>query len=367
MSAVREEITNLATLAQRRDRDGRAALYENIFGLMQRDDMHPSDTERELMCDILRRLAHDVDVALRQRLAEQLAGRPDAPYELILMLANEQIEIAHPVLTQSKALNDNDLIEIIYHKTRQHQLSIASRKMVSEPVSHALVSIGNEPVVVALLNNPTARISERDFSHLVVQSSQAHNLQAPLLSRNDLPASLAKKMYSWVSESLKQVIIENFDVSPSAVQKALKTVSQELEAMDKAQAAHASHAQNLIDKLHAAGQLKASFLMKSLAQGEIELFELGFGKLINLKAEAMRKILYNRGYDGLAIACRAVGIDRSVFLTIFRMSREARQMACKITDDEMAHAFSLFQSMDQRKALLTVHRWAAEESRAPIF
>jgi hypothetical protein len=42
-------------------------------------------------------------------------------------------------------------------------------------------------------------------------------------------------------------------------------------------------------------------------------------------------------------------------------------MATKISDEEMAHAFSLFESMDQRSALTTVHRWASEESRAPIF
>lgn len=367
MSAIRKEVIDLAELAQRRDRQSRTALYQNIVDLMQSPDTAPSETEITLMCDILRRLTHDVDVALRQALAEQLAGQPDAPYELILLLANDQIEIAHPILIQHRALQDKDLLEIVYHKTRQHQLSIASRRMLSQTVSHALVSMGNEPVVVALLNNPTARINERDFAHLVVESEAAPAYQGPLLSRSDLPASLAHKMYGWVSESLKDMIIENFGLSPRTVDKAMKTVYRELEAREEAESASPSHAQTLIDKLHASGQLKSSFLIKSLSQGEVELFELGFAKLINLKADIMRKILYNRGSDGLAIACRAVAIDRSVFLTIFKLSREARQMTAKISDSDMAHAFSLFQSMDQRSALTTVHRWAAEESRAPIF
>lgn len=367
MSAIREEVTNLAELAQRRDRQGRSDLYQNIVDLMQREDVAPSETELALMCDILRRLTHDVDVALRQALAERLASQPDAPYELILLLANDQIEIAHPILIQHRALQDKDLLEIVYHKTRQHQLSIASRRMLSEPVSHALVSMGNEPVVVALLNNPTARINEQDFSHLVSRSEQTTVFQAPLISRSDLPATLAQKMYSWASESLKQVIVENFGLSPRTVDKAFKTVQQELTTKDLENATHSSGVQTLIDKLHDAGKLKPSFLIRSLSEGQVELFELGFAKLINLKADIMRKILYNRGSDGLAIACRAVAIDRSVFLTIFKLSREARQMTTKLSDDEMAHAFSFFQSMDQRSALTTVHRWAVEENRAPIF
>jgi uncharacterized protein (DUF2336 family) len=367
MSAMRNEVLNLAELAQRRDRQGRSELYQNIVNLIHSGDAPPSEAELTLMCDILRRLTHDVDVTVRQALAEKLAGEPDAPYELILLLANDQIEIAHPLLVNHRALQEKDLLEIIYHKTRQHQLSIASRRMLPESVSHALVSMGNEPIVIALLANQTARINERDFSHLVNKSQQITGLQKPLLSRSDLPASLAEKMYGWVSESLRQMIVENFDINPATVDKAIKSVYRELVSKDQEKAANISQAQALIDKLHESGQLKSAFLIKSLSQGEVELFELGFAKLINLKADIMRKILYNRGPDGLAIACRAVAIDRSIFLTIFKLSREARQMTARITEAEMAHAFSFFQSMDQRSALTTIHRWAGEESRAPIF
>lgn len=365
--SIRQEVINLATLAQQRDKRGRTELYQNISDLMQRDGHDLSETEQTLMCDILRRLTYEVDVAIRQRLAHKLAERPDAPHDLILLLANDDIEIAHPILQQCPALTDKDLMEIVYHKTRQHQLSIASRKMLAEPVSHALVSIGNGPVIVALLNNQTARINEKDFSDIVTRAQNNHEFHEPLLSRMDLPPSLALKMYDWVSSSLRKVIQDNFDLSPKVVGDALTKVVGELHKDDSTRTPAAPNAQSLIDKLYAAGQLKTSFLMKSLSQGEVELFELGFAKMINLNANVMRKILYDRGGDGLAIACRAVGIDRSVFMTIFKLTRQARQMATKISESEMAHAFSFFQNMDQRKAEITVHRWASEESRAPLF
>ena len=111
------------------------------------------------MSDILRQLIHDVEMKVRQVLATRMAAEADAPHELISALANDQIEVARPILTQSTVLQDIELIEIVEHRTFGHQLAIAMRETISEAISEALIGTGNVDVIKTLLENDNADIS----------------------------------------------------------------------------------------------------------------------------------------------------------------------------------------------------------------
>ena len=137
------------------------------------------------MVDIIRRLIHQVEISVRRVLAQRLAERPDAPADLVLTLANDEIEVAHPILLKSEVLRDPELIEIVQHRTMEHQVAIAMRPKVSEPVSDALVETKNERAITTLLSNQNAMISNRTMGHLVEQSAQIPNYQAPLINRQD--------------------------------------------------------------------------------------------------------------------------------------------------------------------------------------
>src|SRR3546814_8673939 len=62
----------------------------------------PTDRERALFFEILRTLIHDVDAGVRRNLAERLSGCEDAPHDLVMQLAGDTIEIAHPMLARSQ-------------------------------------------------------------------------------------------------------------------------------------------------------------------------------------------------------------------------------------------------------------------------
>jgi uncharacterized protein (DUF2336 family) len=119
------------------------------------------------MTDILNKLVTEFETELRQQLAERLSDSKSAPRNLVLALANDEIVVARPILLKSGVLRDPELIEIIHHRTLEHQLAIAMRTSVSEVVSDALVETGNTDVVKTLLQNPNARITEATMAYLV--------------------------------------------------------------------------------------------------------------------------------------------------------------------------------------------------------
>src|SRR5262249_16857634 len=93
------------------------------------------------------------------------------------------------------------------------------------------------------------------------------------------------------------------------------------------------------------GQLKASFLIRVLQQGQMELFEQGFAALLKIDLEAMRKTLYGDSAVRVALACRAAGIDRSVFHTVFHLSRHHRRIAAQLKETDHGQVDAIFQQV----------------------
>ncbi len=209
------DVDQLFRMARDKSAASRTDLVETISDLFFGGGERLSDRERALMTDILRQLIHDVEMTVRKRLAERLAHRDDAPRDLVATLANDEIEVAHPILVYSEVLLDSELVEIITHRTMEHQLAIAMRRSLSESVSDALVHTGNETVVVKLLENDSALISGATMAYLVEQSKRFDSYQNPLVHRSNLSPDLAKRLYWWVSAALRKHILENFEIDPS--------------------------------------------------------------------------------------------------------------------------------------------------------
>jgi len=364
---IHEEISSLLALAQDKNASGRSTLFNSITDFLERRHAELSPTEKSLMSDILDKLLNSVEMAVRQKLAERLAQDSDAPLDLIVLLANDQIEVATPVLELSEILSDDELINIIRHKTAQHQLSIASRKKLSSGVCRELVNVGGNNTLVMLLNNHDAAINNEGLAALVEKSKNNIPIQPPLIERPDLPKEMAAKMYQWVSESLKQSILANFDMTEDDIDDLLNAVVEDASNGEENQVTREKSEALLVDKLHKAGKLSPAFLMKCLNQGQSSLFEIAFSKIINVPRKIMRSFLYNRGAESLAVSCCAAGIDQSVFLTIFELTREAQNLDTTISDEETAKAFEYFKKLDSKRAQITIQKWVAEATGTSIF
>jgi len=121
--------------------------------------------------------------------------------------------------------------------------------------------------------------------------------------------------------------------------------------LDQTQYGHDSSARRLVDKLAAAGQLRAGFLLRVLQQGQLDLFDLAFARLLELDFADFRHVFYGSGPRPVALACRAVGIDRAVFATVFNLSRPARGGMASLSPGERADVDCTFASFTRTEAM----------------
>ncbi|HUO02663.1 MAG TPA: DUF2336 domain-containing protein, partial [Rhizomicrobium sp.] len=195
------DMGRLAQLAMNpKDRASREEIFLAVASLYRIQGAELNGRERDLTREILRRLTRDVEMAVRIALAERLADDITAPHDLILLLVDDAIEVARPLILRSPLLSERDMRNVIAKGQVGHQEAVAARSHIGIPVTDALAQCEAESVLVTLVRNATAKISESAYRLLVERSRAITGLREPLLQRDDLPVELAHLMSSWVSD-----------------------------------------------------------------------------------------------------------------------------------------------------------------------
>jgi uncharacterized protein (DUF2336 family) len=357
MSAIATDVRNLFTLAHDRSTGGRSQLVSAIGEMMGDRSRVLTLHERALINDILKKLIQDVARPVRKALAEKMAASPNAPKEVTALLANDEFDIASPILLNSVLLEDDDLMEIVKHRTISHRLAIAMRRAISEPVCDSLVATNSVDVIKALLENHGAKISAATMAYLVDQSKAVDAYQSPLLRRADLPPDLAKKMYYWVSAALRHFIVENYAVDAVELDLAIASIAQQAAAQTPAPATPDEPAVNLARQLDARSDLTPDIIVETLRRGETPLFEAMLGQRIGLKPILARKLIYGSSGEGLVAACRAAGIDRTNFVNLFMLLQRARNDPMTRDPYLMSRSLELFDKLNTETAKTLVERW----------
>jgi len=351
-----DALRDLFDLARDNSISSRNQLVERL-GDLYFEDNSANSAERDLMAEILRDLVRDVEKAVRTKLSRRLAADPNAPRELVSILANDDIEVAHPILVRSNALDDAELIEIIHERTVRHQKSIAGREAVSEAVTDALVETGETSVVETLLHNHGAEISNQTMTTLVDASKGIETYRGPLLDRSDLSPHLARRMYWWVSAALREHIANNFEIDSTELDTKIVGAVNEILGVRPAIDLPADGLDELARKLSEVQSITPELLIETLREREISLFEALFARLVGLKKTLVRRFIMETGGETLAIACKAAKITKADFTSIFLLSRSARPGEKVVDPNELSRAMSFYDRIAQETARKVVDRW----------
>ncbi len=365
VAAASPAFFRLLELAKDRSPGARSRIVDSLGAFVVDPEHSQSATELGLATDILRQLLRDAEMAVRRKLAERLASEPNAPLELVILLASDDAEVARPVLLESLALRDADLIEVVQQRTLQHRLTIAMRRQVSEDLCAALVDRGELDVARTLLENPGAKIARDSYEKLVERSRHDVPLQEPLVRRPDLDPMLASRMCAWVSVELRRYIVRNFDVDPALVDQAIRDSLAAVAADQSDRRTAGNGAHRIAAALAQPRGDDPSVLLDLLRAGEVWLFEAMFARITGLKTVIARRAIYEPGGKALAIACRASEIEKPIFAAIFLLARQARPGDKSVDPKELPTALSFFDTLDALTARRTLEGLrAAGERRA---
>lgn len=326
----------LVEMAKEPSEERRRQLLKEVTDLFFETSDVLSETERDHIGGIMGRVAAEMEVKVRQVLAERLAGHEGAPHALIAQLANDRIDVARPVLEQSPVLTDADLVAIAERRSQDHLAAVAVRPSVSEAVSDQLVAHGDDRVLMNLVNNQGARFSRAGLAVVVDRAEGNSQLHQPLVDRGDVPADLLHRMFWSVSAQLRQKILEATAAIPAEeLDRLLAESEAEVTAtLGKAIQPRTNHgpafdtttmevAEQFARNKEAAGHLTQDLLIQLLRQNQVAYFVAGFARLTGLDSQTARRILYDPSGEAVAVACKAVGFDRVYFSNLLLMTDQS--------------------------------------------
>ncbi len=302
------------------DANERVRLCEDIVQLIETS---PRQTDREVAADILISLLRHAEKNLKQAIAERFAAIDSAPLRIILEFINDDIDIAKPILTYSKALNDLDLLYIIQSRDSPFWQAIALRENLGEIVVETLADTKDISTAKNLIDNETIGFSDYTAGQIATLAKDNDILIEALINRSlDKQGDFAKQIYAYASENLKQAIIQKCGrISDETIQK-LDDVLEEFTDVTPHHFMPTSSMMKAAELFQERGKLTTSLMVNTLKRGQISSFIAQFSKFVNLPVAVVVPMLQQKNGQGLSIAARAYGISRNDFLVIFNFTRK---------------------------------------------
>ena len=341
---------NLKSL--KNDKDNNALYHEvenSIVNLLGANLQTTDKTSvAEIVIGIIKQARKDVQASL----SEKLSVRDDLHPSLLHFLAYEEIHIAEPVLLNSTQLSNVDILYIIQAKDKKHWQVIARRPEINEDVIACLASKADEETNIHLLDNETISICDTMLHKIAEMSSESTALADKLVNYKTLPADIATAIYWNVSVSLREEVVQRFDVKPEVVDAALEDSVQDFtDTVLKADNMTPSDMMVITaENLHAEDSITGEMLVDCLRRRQGRFFIALFTQKTGLAHSTVASILRQGGGQGLAVACRATNISKKDFVSIFLLTSAIARSHQPVGADELRMAIRYYESLTHKMA-----------------
>ena len=319
----------------------RAELTSAVSELLE---MELSPRESELIADVLIGLMRQAELDLREALSERLAALDNVPLRLVLQLANDEIEVAAPVLSQSPVLGDMDLIYIIKSKGPSYWEAIAKREYMSNQVMNLLSDTRDIDTAITLAKNEKITLTDHSLTVLSDMAQNSDNLAMPLLRRDEATKDIAKALFKYVGEEIKTFIKTEYGISEGSIVDSVDQVMIDLVEASEAVSEFSPTASMVSDaeRYKQKGLLTMKLMLSSLRRGQIQAFIAQFSKFTGLQPDTTLEILSQSSGQGLAVACKAFEISKEDFVSVFLLTNRVRNQGRMVDLNDMTKAINYY-------------------------
>lgn len=266
-----------------------------------------SDDEIWTFGEVVTRLADEIEVAARAQLSERLARFDRAPVNIIHKLAfDDSIEVAGPVLRESRRLETYALVANVCTKSQAHMLSISKRENIEERVTDELVTRGNQEVVNSVANNTGARISDFGFLHMIQRAEGDSILAEQLGLRKDIPRHIFQQLIAKATNDVKNRLERERPDMSEHIQSSVTELAGTLQS--KFGPVSRSHfvAKRVVATQHRLGNLSESSISTYARSHRIDEVTIGLSLLCSLPGDVIERALLDKNREMLLILTKAL-------------------------------------------------------------
>ena len=267
--------------------------------------------------EIIGRLAEEIEVGARIRLAGKLATSNNAPFRIIKTLAlDDSIDVAGPVLGQSERLDVDTLIATATTKGQQHLLAISNRKSVPKAVTDVLVIRGNRIVVTAVAANGGARFSDSGFLHLLRRSEGDCGLAESVGLRKDIPGHLFHQLIAKASEEVKTKLLQERPDMEGQIRSTVTDIAGTIHARFGPASNDYFTAKRTVAKLHQSGDLTEDEVFEFAHSLKFNETVVALSLLCSLPTEVVERALVDKDRESILILAKALDFSWTTAMSL---------------------------------------------------
>ncbi|WP_374307367.1 DUF2336 domain-containing protein [Dongia sp.] len=354
------DLSELAQVARDKSPVGRSKMFALLARLFWRRGAIMKPKEKVMLAEILRLLRPKTLAEARMELAYEMAGSTLAEPELLRVFAEDEIEIASPVLFSGNRLEPSDLIAVIESKGVSHAATIATRKGPTIAVVDALARLEDPEILRRLLGDPEAPFSIPALSSAALVAMTDVPLQRLLAERRELPESIAEDMMTWADPEICETLNTRFLFDAMVASPQQPVYGQKAMPLPEAPAPQATTEDG------GEIELTPSSMISALRAGNLALFQAQVAHLANLRMGLVRKLINENGGDSIAFIARAIGLRRDEFAQIYLLMRKLRTKAGGIGAADLGQALDFFDRTEATQASSIIARWRRESAREAL-
>jgi hypothetical protein len=331
---------------------GSEEVARSLLDIMSAPHGASQPQERALAADTLLRLIPRLSVRTLMTIADRVSVMESPPPLLIgRLLRDQRDEVAGPLLERASIVTDQDLMSVIAEGDHRKQRLIARRRAISPALADALIATREPAVLMALVRNQGAALSQDAFLRLCDLAREHTALQAPLATRPDTPAPIAFELFWIAPPDLRRLVLSRFLTDSETLNRILKiTMAVDADgsgvASTEAKLPPKQRLDELIDVIERGDDEKATQLLCELA---------------NICEANAQRILADRQGEPLTVMLKALGLPRSRLTNVLerlRVSMPPRIAPNRSASDLQAIFDTL--SFNKTRVLLTYWDWHAQ-------
>jgi uncharacterized protein (DUF2336 family) len=288
----------------------RVDMLRRVTDLFLGESQRLTEEQVAVFDDVLIHLTQRIETKALMQLSSCLAPVDNAPVEVVRSLSrHDEIAVAGPVITQSKRLSEQDLIEIAQSKGQGHLLAMSGRSSLQQSVTDVLIERGDMEVRRTLALNAGAQFSEFGFASLVRKSHGDEALTESLGLRLDIPLQLLAQLLARATETVRaRLIAAAKPESQEKIQQALASIAIDV-VRHAAGPRDFAAAESLVDTLNRQGKLNEAVLTDFVKQGKYEEMTATLALFCSVKSDVVERILKNVNHESVVVVCKAAKLS----------------------------------------------------------
>jgi uncharacterized protein (DUF2336 family) len=300
-----------------------------------------SDDEIWIFGEVIGRLAEEIEVVARAKLARRLAHTNNAPTNVVRKLAfDDSIDVAGPVLQHSERLDAKALVANIRSKSQDHLLAISKRTTLAESVTDELVTRGNQEVANSVATNSGARFSNFGFLHMVKRSERDSILAEQLGLRKDIPRHVFHQLIAKASDDVKRKLKQERPDLAEHIHTSVTDITGELHSKFGPASESYFHAKRTVGAQHRSGTLNEQRILEYARLHKFEEAIVGLSLLCSLPVEVVERALLDDKREMTLVLAKALDFSWETTMSLLFLGSKDRRISAGNLDsmkEDFAH------------------------------